>query len=280
MTEIGIDRWDLIHLLLSIDDRPRGARDGRDLTGVVTRAVDSLSSASPLPRIDVPAAWTAPLRVEGHPTWIMETNSWLLIGGGECVVVDVPPEPRALIDRMDELGVVPTAIVLTHGHLDHVGGVADLLAAFGTPIPVHVHPGDAGAVARPESGGALVAALRGLVGAPASSLVGHASLTLAGVTISPLRAPGHTIGSTCLLVEGTARPLLLSGDILFAGGVGRCDLTTGRPALAEQSLRHLLNDLDDDVVVLPGHGGLTTVGTERAAVAPADARPVLSVHPA
>jgi hydroxyacylglutathione hydrolase len=187
----------------------------------------------------------------------------LLARDGECVVVDVPPDPRAVVDRMAELAVEPVAVALTHGHADHAGGVAALLDAVGRPLPVHVHPGDRELVLHRDGGDALAAAVAGLGTPPAELLVPHTTLWLGDVAVRPVRVPGHTRGSTCLVVEGTARALLLTGDALFAGGTGRCDLPGGRRPQAERSLRDLLVVMDDDVVVLPGHGPTTTVGAER-----------------
>ncbi|HET7486995.1 MAG TPA: MBL fold metallo-hydrolase [Acidimicrobiales bacterium] len=262
MTEVPIGRWDLVHLLLSVEDRPRSSRDGADLDAVLRRAVAALAALPEPPAIEVPAPWTAPLLVEGHPCWVMETVSWLLVAGGRCVLVDVPPHPRRLAERIAELGVVPAAIVLTHGHLDHAGGVAELLAALEVPVPVHVHPADRPAVLDPRRAGPLAAAVAG-DSPPADAVVDHRPVALGPAVLTPIFVPGHTRGSTVVVVEGTSRPLILSGDVLFAGGAGRCDLHGADAALAGRSLRQLLAGLPDDTVVLPGHGPLTTAGTER-----------------
>lgn len=267
MSDVAIDRWDLVHLLLSVEPRDRVGPDARDLESVVARAVAALATGPPRRPITVPGPWTAPLLVEGHPGWIMETNCWLVARDGMCVVVDVPPDPCAVLDRMAELGLEPVAVALTHGHPDHSGGVAALLEAVGRPLPVHVHPGDRDLVLRRDAGGALAAAVGPFGTPPADLVVPHTTLWLGDVALRPIPVPGHTRGSTCLLVEGTARPLLFTGDALFAGGTGRCDLAGGRRPQAERSLRELIRPMDDDVVVLPGHGPTTTVGAERARVA-------------
>jgi glyoxylase-like metal-dependent hydrolase (beta-lactamase superfamily II) len=88
-------------------------------------------------------------------------------------------------------------------------------------------------------------------------------LTVGTMTVRAMHTPGHTPGSTCLLVGGGVRPLLLTGDTMFAGGTGRCDLPGGSRPRADASLQGLLASLPDATVVLPGHGGLTTVGRER-----------------
>lgn len=90
-------------------------------------------------------------------------------------------------------------------------------------------------------------------------------LRVGSVKARAVHTPGHTPGSTCLLVDGGTRPLLVSGDTLFAsGGTGRCDLPGGSRPLAEKSLHSVLAPLDDETLVLPGHGTTTTVGRERA----------------
>lgn len=265
MSRVDLDRWDVVHLLLSIDERPRSPIDARDLRAALARTVDALRCVAPAPPVTVPVAWTEPLRVEGHPGWIMETNSWLLVHDGSCVVVDVPPEPQSLLARIRELGVTPIAVVLTHGHVDHAGGVAELLDELGASVPVHVSRADRRLVLEPSAGGALAAAIgRMFTRPPSCVLEDPVSLRLGPAVIRPMAVRGHTPGSIGLLVEGTARPLLLAGDALFAGGTGRCDLPEGQRTVAERSLRRLLGVLDDQVVVLPGHGGLTTVGAERS----------------
>ncbi len=133
-------------------------------------------------------------------------------------------------------------------------------------MPVYVHPDDRESVLHPELEGVLARWSPDVRPAPAGALVDFADgdeVSVGGLVLRARHVPGHTAGSTCLLVEGTAAPLLFSGDILFAGGTGRCDLPGGSRSLADASLQALLETLPADTVVLPGHGGVTTVGAER-----------------
>jgi glyoxylase-like metal-dependent hydrolase (beta-lactamase superfamily II) len=268
---VNIDAWDLRHLLLSLDDRPRGRRDAEDLAGVVQRAAAALAALPSRPPIGVEDALAPPAVVEGHPLWIFETNAWLLAPagpGGECVVVDVPPAPGALVERIRALDLRPVAVLVTHGHADHAGGAGTLVEALGGAIPVHVHPGDVDAVLHPGGEGLLARLVADVVAPPRSCVVPTADgdvVMVGGLTVRAMHVPGHTAGSTCYLAEGGVRPLLLSGDTLFAGGTGRCDLPGGSRPVAEASLVALLDGLEADTVVLPGHGGVTTVGRERPA---------------
>lgn len=269
MTAVPVDVWDLRHLLLSLDDRSRDDPDGEDLEGVVARALATLALAPPRPAVSVPRTWRGRTVVEGLPLWIMETNAWLLAPqgpGGDCIVVDVPPSPGALIERITALELRLVAVVLTHAHVDHSGGTGSLLHALAASVPVYVHPADLDVVGHPERTGVLARVAHDVCPPPSDALVplgDGAMCQVGGLTVRALHTPGHTPGSTCLLVEGGPRPLLFSGDTLFAGRTGRCDLPGSSRSLADASLRSLIAPLPDDTVVLPGHGGLTTMARER-----------------
>jgi hydroxyacylglutathione hydrolase len=269
MTAVEVDAWDLRHLLLSVDDRPRCPRDGNDLHRVLGRAVSALTAMTPRPPFRVPVELTGPLLVEAVPLWIFETNAWLLApdgAGGDCLVVDVPPAPARLVERMRALGLCPVGVVLTHGHLDHAGGTGALLDGLPFPVPVHVSPHDLAQVLNPAVDGMLARVAPDVRPPPPGAVVpmgDGAVLTVGGLTVRGLHVPGHTAGSTCLLVEGGPHPLLFTGDTLFAGGTGRCDQRGSSRTVADASLRAAIATLADDTVVLPGHGGITTIGRER-----------------
>lgn len=202
------------------------------------------------------------------------TNCYLVApaAGEECVVVD---PGIGVIDRLDGLlrehRLRPVAVLLTHGHLDHTFSAAPVCGARG--ITAYVHPGDRDLLADPAKG--LSADLRLLFGGrlpysepdEVAELPDGAPIELAGLDITVDHAPGHTPGSVMFRLpsaEHGAPWYCLSGDVLFAGSIGRTDLPGGDLEAMMASLRDKVLPLADDTIVLPGHGPATTIGRERA----------------
>jgi glyoxylase-like metal-dependent hydrolase (beta-lactamase superfamily II) len=214
--------------------------------------------------------------VTGFPAEAFGTNCYVVAAGpGEqCLVVD---PGIGVLDRLDEVlarhRLHPAAVLLTHGHLDHTFSVAPVCGARG--IPAYVHPADREMLADPSKG--LSMDLNELFGGRLSytepddvaELTDGATLTLAGIEVTVDHAPGHTGGSVLFRLPGAgtsweADQVCLSGDVLFAGSIGRTDLPGGNTETMLTSLRDKILPLADDTVVLPGHGPETTIGRERA----------------
>ena len=214
--------------------------------------------------------------VAGFPADAFGTNCYVVATapGEQCVVVD---PGIGVLDRLDavlaEHRLHPAAVLLTHGHLDHTFSVAPVCGARG--IPAYVHPDDRELLADPSK--ALSMDLTQLFGGrlpyaepeDVAELTDGATLTLAGLEITVDHAPGHTGGSVLLRMPGAGSPweaeqICLSGDVLFAGSIGRTDLPGGSMPRMLTSLREKVLPLADDTVVLPGHGPATTIGRERA----------------
>ncbi len=212
--------------------------------------------------------------LEGLPLWLADTNAWIISAqgpGGECVLVDAPPDPRAILDRLKQHGLRLVALLATHGHVDHVGGVGEVVGAQHHDVPVHLHPADRHMLLDPVgTGGTLgqVLAAEELDLHPPELLYGlddGERVSGAGLTFTAIHTPGHTRGSVCFLLEVEGeQPVLFSGDHLFAGSIGRTDLPGGSFEDLMASMREKILCLDDDIVVLPGHGPTTTIGQERA----------------
>jgi glyoxylase-like metal-dependent hydrolase (beta-lactamase superfamily II) len=164
----------------------------------------------------------------------------------------------------------PVAVILSHGHLDHVASVVPVCGAH--DVPAWIHPEDRYMLDDPEKafGRSIGAQLMGelTIGEPADlkELADGDTLALAGLEFGVAHAPGHTRGSvTFRLPENPDIPsVLFSGDLLFAGSVGRTDLPGGSTAELYESLARVCLPLDDSTVVLSGHGPQTTIGRERA----------------
>jgi glyoxylase-like metal-dependent hydrolase (beta-lactamase superfamily II) len=159
-------------------------------------------------------------------------------------------------DLLAQAGKRPVAVLATHAHVDHVGEAGD----FAAEIPIYVHEADAVAFTDEVAWGA------GFDNplAPAKdvrSIADGEVLRMAGLEIEVLHTPGHTPGHCIFRIDADAA--CCSGDLVFAGSIGRSDFTNSDPAAMQASLRRFL-ELPDPVPLLPGHGPQTTVGRERA----------------
>jgi hydroxyacylglutathione hydrolase len=220
----------------------------------------------------------------GFPAVVAGTNCYVLAPaeGEECLVVDPGVGVTGqLAEVLREHRLRPAAVLLTHGHFDHVYSVTPVCGSAG--VPAYIHGDDRYRLEDPLSGvdPQLVAMLEQQFGQKASwqeptdvlSLLDGQQLTIAGLDLSVRHAPGHTEGSVVFLLpevpEGLAaeagvRSTVLSGDVLFAGSIGRTDLAGGDGDAMNRSLRQVILPLPDDVLVLPGHGQATTIERERA----------------
>lgn len=184
-------------------------------------------------------------------------NSYLLSDAAAKVGVLVDPgaEPDTIQAMVRDAGVSVQAIWLTHGHLDHIGAVQELRGRFG--VRVHLHPADLPIYRRGERSAAMYGVPFQQPDDPDEMLADGQTLTLAGRTFQVIHTPGHAPGHVLFVGEG----LVLGGDLLFAGSIGRTDLPLSDPAAMEQSLA-LVAGMDPALVVYPGHGPPTTIGDE------------------
>ena len=213
--------------------------------------------------------------VTGFPAGPFGTNCYVIAPakGSECIVVDPGMEA---VDGVRQVvadnRLRPVAVLLTHGHLDHTWSVVPV--ASGYDIPAYIHADDNSMLSDPTT--ALSPDMRHLLTRMAGDEINlepddlrqlrdGEQLELAGVTLGTTHAPGHTPGSVVFTraAEGEVPPLMFSGDVLFAGSIGRTDLPGGNHQDMLRSLRDVILPQPDEMVVLPGHGPQTSIGDER-----------------
>jgi hydroxyacylglutathione hydrolase len=206
--------------------------------------------------------------ITGFPAGSFAANCYLVAPepGAECVIID-PGEDSAgpIAEIVADRRLKPVAVLLTHGHIDHVWSVAPVCGARG--IPAYIHPDDRALLSDPARGLPLGAGQQLFGGLEFTEpddvreLTDGTVLNLAGLEITVGHAPGHTPGS---VVFHSGPAVMFSGDLLFAGSIGRTDLPGGDTAAMMDSLARVCLTLPDETTVLPGHGPQTTIGVERA----------------
>ena len=215
--------------------------------------------------------------IAGFPAGSFGTNCYVIApaAGERCVVLDPGQDAvDGVAEILREHRLRPAAVVLTHGHLDHMWSVVPVCGSY--DVPAYIHPADRFMLADPLAG----------VSPQLAAFVGDATFTepdevreltdgkplglasVLGFDLVVDHAPGHTKGSvtfTLPRLDDAGDPdVMFSGDLLFAGSIGRSDLPGGDPAELNVSLARVVLPRPDDTVVLPGHGGGTTIGRERA----------------
>lgn len=201
-----------------------------------------------------------PLRIRQLTVGPLEENCWLLADpdSGEAILVDPGDEAERLIAAVAAEGVTLRGIWLTHAHFDHVGGVAGVIRA--QPVPIWLHAADQVLYERAQQS----AARWGLTienPPPADHPLSEGDeVALGAYRFTVWHVPGHAPGHVAFIGHG----LCISGDVLFAGSIGRTDLPLCDPAAMRDSLARLAT-LDAGTRVLPGHGVTTTIGQEQAA---------------
>ncbi|WP_375500424.1 MBL fold metallo-hydrolase [uncultured Jatrophihabitans sp.] len=209
--------------------------------------------------------------IAGFPSEATATNCYVVApGDGEqCVVIDPGIGVTGQLDEViAEHRLHPVAVLLTHGHFDHTFSVLPVCQA--RDVPAYIHPRDRPQLADPwtwvgmPKGTPLFGTLTFAEPDDVRELPTTGTVPLAGLDFAVTHAPGHSAGSVVFGLSGADEALLFSGDVLFAGSIGRTDLPGASMADMERSLRDVILPMADGTVVLPGHGPQTTVERERA----------------
>jgi glyoxylase-like metal-dependent hydrolase (beta-lactamase superfamily II) len=192
-----------------------------------------------------------------------ETNCYVLrqdTESADCLLIDTGLEGRTILNYIEEMKLNPVAVVLTHGHADHIVGLGDLLIKY-PDIKVYIHKEDAAMLTDP------VENLCALVGIDFKTKAADVLLDdgdvveEAGIRLQVLFTPGHTRGGICMYCENEG--MVFVGDTLFADSIGRHDFPGGNYEQLIQSIKNKLLTLPDETVCWPGHGVQTTIGREK-----------------
>ena len=201
------------------------------------------------------------MKIVQIPNGVFAENCYIIVDeqARQCAIVDPGEEAGLILHNVEETGAHPVAIWLTHAHLDHVLGVARVAAATGAGI--WLHPADRPLYdAVPDQAAWFGLAPPGPLPAPDNAMASGQQLRVGNLNFAVRHTPGHSPGSVCLLGPGVA----LTGDVLFAGSIGRTDLPGGDFETLIASIERELLPLSDDTIVYSGHGPETTIGRERA----------------
>ncbi len=183
---------------------------------------------------------------------------------GVLAIIDPGEEAARIIERIEAGGLRPIMVLHTHGHLDHAGGTAALMRRLPSGIPVGLHRDEIQLYQGLVMQGRMFGMEVEEPPKPDLWLEDGQRLELGGLSLEVRHTPGHSPGGVCFVVHGGREPLVIVGDVLFAGSIGRTDLMGGSFPVLEQSIRSKLYTLPDDTRVVCGHGPDTTIGRERA----------------
>jgi glyoxylase-like metal-dependent hydrolase (beta-lactamase superfamily II) len=207
------------------------------------------------------------LLIDSFAAPMFATNCWVLATepGSECIVIDpgMPDVSTSLEEILQRHNLKPVAVIATHGHLDHTFSIQPIADGYG--IPTYIHSEDRSYLSAPEKllsaeFAAMVAEMNFLEPSQVRELRNGEVIDLVGLSFRAIHAPGHTRGS---LMFEVSDQVLVSGDVLFAGSIGRTDLPTGSAKEMEETLRKKVVPLSDHLEVLPGHGPRTWMAHEK-----------------
>lgn len=205
-----------------------------------------------------------PIRLAVVVSAPFEENTYIahLEGRSDCLVVDPGLEPDQILAYLDEHQLQPAAILITHGHSDHIAGNAAMKDRF-PDCPIVVSHGDAAKLTDPalNLSGAFGA---NLVSPPGDVFVAEGDVySAAGLDLAVYEIPGHSSGHIVFVYKGASPAVVFGGDVLFNGSIGRTDFPDSSFEKLAEGIHTKLFTLADDTVVLPGHGPATTVGREK-----------------
>jgi hypothetical protein len=205
------------------------------------------------------------IEVEKLVLGMVSTNVYLVFYNGNCIIIDPSDEAERIVACIEERKAKPLAILLTHGHFDHIMAAPALAKKYG----IKIYAGEAERQLLEDSGLNLATRFLGedFTLEADEYVKGGDEIEFEGFKLKVLYTPGHTVGSVSFYTEDLAdneafKKAAFTGDTLFAGSVGRVDLPTGNEGTMRRTLNEVIKKLPSDTVVFPGHGAATTIERE------------------
>ncbi len=188
----------------------------------------------------------------------LEQNTYIITNKQSAIVIDAGADISDIASEIDKRNLVLEAVLITHGHYDHIRFLPDLIKKYGIKVYIHANEAKLFRDTTFNLGYMFGLTLKKINNEDVVAITDGEELIFGNIKIRVIHTPGHTIGSSCFLFENK----LFSGDTLFKNGVGRCDLPTGSNLKLHTSIQKLCSMLSNNVVIYPGHGDKTTIKNE------------------
>ncbi|WP_112181305.1 MULTISPECIES: MBL fold metallo-hydrolase [Paraliobacillus] len=199
------------------------------------------------------------MQIHGISLGQLGTNCYVIYKDTEAIIIDPGGDSDVLLAWLQKKELIPSAILLTHAHFDHIGAVESIRDYY--EIPVYVHQAEEKWLHDPELNGSALFPVENVICRPANKFIGIGEMRLGAFSFEVIHTPGHSPGGVSFIFS--EEKILISGDCLFQSGIGRTDLPGGNSRQLIQSIKEKLLTLDGQFTVYPGHGPITTIEEER-----------------
>lgn len=199
------------------------------------------------------------MKIKQLPLGPLGTNGYIISTGSQALIIDPGGEPEKIHSYITDEGLKPMAILLTHAHFDHIGGLEAIRHDY--HIDVYIHEREKEWLMDPKLNGSSRFMFGEITAKPADKIIRIGKHEHGPFKFEIIHTPGHSPGSVTFIFE--EEQFMISGDVLFQNGIGRTDLPGGDIKTLENSIRNQLYHMPSDMIVYPGHGDRTTIGHEK-----------------